>query len=155
MPYLENEELGDQVDDIQTVNRENVKAELQKSKVTVLSVFAPRCHGCSQVEPQLASVKKHLASEFYNKVEVVKMDINNEVFFLKNVSKTPSFLIYEKKGNYFWDLDMKFNEPLSEAEIKSNANVIPRSEQGDALSEEDQLRQIMEVRLTEFIKKVI
>ena len=37
-------------------------------------------------------------------VQVVKMDIFNEVHFLKNVEKTPSFLLHEKKGNYFWDL---------------------------------------------------
>ena len=32
------------------------------------------------------------------------MDIFNEVHFLKHVEKTPSFLLHEKKGNYFWDV---------------------------------------------------
>ena len=40
----------------------------------------------------------------HRKVSVVKMDIQNEVHFLKNIEKTPSFLLHEKKGNYFWDL---------------------------------------------------
>lgn len=40
----------------------------------------------------------------HKKVQVVKMDIHNEVHFLKHIEKTPSFLVHEKKGNYFWDL---------------------------------------------------
>ena len=32
------------------------------------------------------------------------MDIFNEVHFLKHVEKTPSFLLHERKGNYFWDI---------------------------------------------------
>lgn len=40
----------------------------------------------------------------HKRVNVVKMDIFNEVHFLKKVEKTPSFLLHEKKGNYFWDL---------------------------------------------------
>ena len=44
------------------------------------------------------------------------MDIRNEISFLKQVDKTPSFLVYEHKGNFFWDLDMKFGESLSREE---------------------------------------
>ena len=44
------------------------------------------------------------------------MDIRNEIHFLKQVDKTPSFLIHEKKGNNFWDLDMKFGEKLTRRE---------------------------------------
>ena len=50
------------------------------------------------------------------------MDIRNEIHFLKQIDKTPSFLIYEKKDNNFWDLDMKFGEPLTTEERKSITN---------------------------------
>ena len=39
------------------------------------------------------------------------MDLLNEVHFLKNIEKTPSFLVCDKKGN-FWDIDMQFDKPL-------------------------------------------
>lgn len=32
------------------------------------------------------------------------IDIHNEVHFLKHIDRTPSFLLHEKKGDYFWDL---------------------------------------------------
>ena len=50
------------------------------------------------------------------------MDIRNEIHFLKQIDKTPSFLIYEKRDNNFWDLDMKFGEPLTTEERKSITN---------------------------------
>ena len=49
----------------------------------------------------------------HSKVGVVKMDIFNEVHFLKNVEKTPSFLLHEKKGNYFWDLSTSDFEEIT------------------------------------------
>ena len=62
-------------------------------------------------------MKKHLQQEHgRSEIDVVKMDIRNETHFLKQIDKTPSFLIYERKGNYFWDLDMKFGEPLTRKE---------------------------------------
>ena len=40
----------------------------------------------------------------YTSVGLFTMDIMNETHFIKNVEKTPSFLLFEKKGGYFWDL---------------------------------------------------
>jgi hypothetical protein len=41
------------------------------------------------------------------------MDMKNEVHFLQNVEKTPSFIVYEQKKGYFWGVDIMPNEPLT------------------------------------------
>ena len=38
------------------------------------------------------------------------MNILNEVHFLKNVEKTPTFIITD--GDSFFEMDMEFNKPL-------------------------------------------
>ena len=53
-----------------------------------------------------------------DKVDVVKMDINNEVHFLKNVTKTPSFIVHERRDDNFWDIDMMFDKDLTDDERK-------------------------------------
>ena len=35
---------------------------------------------------------------------------------MKNVEKTPSFIIHEKKGNVFWDIDAMIDTPLGQKE---------------------------------------
>ena len=44
------------------------------------------------------------------------MDINNEVHFLSKVEKTPSFLVYHKKFDTYFDLNIDFTSPMSEEE---------------------------------------
>ena len=41
------------------------------------------------------------------------MDRQNEVHFLQNIDKTPSFIVYEQKKGYFWGVDIMPNEPLT------------------------------------------
>jgi hypothetical protein len=43
------------------------------------------------------------------KCQLVKMDIRNEVHFLAHVDRTPSFLVYSKKDNAFFDLNLDFS----------------------------------------------
>lgn len=40
------------------------------------------------------------------------MDINNEVHFLSQVDKTPTFLVYKKKYDAFFDLNLDFEKTL-------------------------------------------
>jgi len=44
---------------------------------------------------------------------LVTIDTNNEVFFLKHVEKTPAILVYEKKGDNFWEVDPMLGQPLT------------------------------------------
>jgi hypothetical protein len=88
---------------------------------------------------------------------VVKIDINNEVLFLKQLEKTPSFVIYQKKGNYFWDLDLKLSQELSEEERKKY-NEIKKTLQVDSMSKPEEqsetdkyLQEVIEWRSTDFI----
>jgi hypothetical protein len=39
---------------------------------------------------------------------VARIDISNEVHFLTNVTKTPSFLVYDRKRQAFFDVDLDF-----------------------------------------------
>ncbi len=41
----------------------------------------------------------------------MKMDINNEAHFLAKVNKTPSFLVYKRKYDSFFDLNIEFTKP--------------------------------------------
>ena len=43
---------------------------------------------------------------------MLKLDINNEVHFLKDVEKTPSFVLYQRKGGNFWNIDVMLDNPL-------------------------------------------
>lgn len=42
------------------------------------------------------------------------MDVNNEAHFLAKVNKTPSFLIYNRKYDAFFDLNIDFTRPKQE-----------------------------------------
>jgi len=44
----------------------------------------------------------------------MKMDIKNEAHFLKNIERTPSFIVYQKKGGNFWNVDVMLETPLGE-----------------------------------------
>jgi hypothetical protein len=44
-------------------------------------------------------------------VQLVKMDVNNEAHFLAKVNKTPSFLVYKRKYDSFFDLNLEFTKP--------------------------------------------
>ena len=102
---VENQEAAYDGPRVRTINRENFKDLLNENKLTVIAVFARKCSACKEIEPKLAALQKQLIEEVgHKKVGVVKMDIFNEVHFLKQVDRTPSFLLHEKKGNYFWDL---------------------------------------------------
>ena len=71
----------------------------------------------------LPQLKRHLEKQYgSSNIDVLKIDIRNEVHFLKQIDKTPSFLVYERKGNNFWDLDMKFSDPLTPEEKRIAIN---------------------------------
>ena len=113
-PYLEcsaceevkvGEKGEEALETIKQINQQNFAKVLNQNKLTVIAVFARKCQGCRELEPQLPALKRMLEEEIGHKnVGVVKMDIFNEVHFLKHVEKTPSFLLHERKGNFFWDL---------------------------------------------------
>jgi len=42
------------------------------------------------------------------------MDVLNEVSFLKNIEKTPSFLVYSRKRKTFTPVEMKLNGQIDE-----------------------------------------
>ena len=46
------------------------------------------------------------------------MDINNEVHFLTKVEKTPSFLVYNKKFDAFFDLNIDFAKDSAEVKLE-------------------------------------
>lgn len=87
------------------INRENFKQTLGENKLTVIAVFARKCSACRELEPKLSQLQRMLKEEVgHSKVGVAKVDIFNEVHFLKHVEKTPTFLLHEKKGDLFWDV---------------------------------------------------
>ena len=43
------------------------------------------------------------------------MDVNNEAHFLAKVNKTPSFLVYKRKYDAFFDLNIDFSRQKEEA----------------------------------------
>ena len=68
-------------------------------------MFSRKCQACKEIEPKLPTLKRSLEEELGSKkIGLYKMDILNEVHFLKSVQKTPSFLLHEKKGDLFWDI---------------------------------------------------
>lgn len=90
---------------IKQLNRENFKSVLDGNQISVIAVFAKRCPACRELEPKLPQLQRMLEEEVGTKnVGVCTIDIHNETHFLKQVDKTPSFLLHEKKGNFFWDL---------------------------------------------------
>lgn len=48
--------------------------------------------------------------------QIVRMNLLNEVHFLKKVEKTPSFIITD--GDSFFDIDMQFNQALGTEQDK-------------------------------------
>lgn len=71
------------------------------------------------------------------------MDINNEVHFLTNVNKTPSFIVYDNKRESFFDVKLDFTE---------------RTDSSDSYAEEDRdraiLKAVLDKGLVEFIMKL-
>jgi hypothetical protein len=70
------------------------------------------------------------------------MNINNEAHFLKDVEKTPCFVLYQRKGGNYWVIDVMLDTPL---ETKDG---YPDFEQ---LNEQEQLRAIVSKRVSDFI----
>jgi hypothetical protein len=64
--------------------------------MTVVVVGSQRCQGCRQIEPHLAHLQRQIKLEFGDAANLVQIDTNNEVFFLKHVERTPAILVYEK-----------------------------------------------------------
>ena len=101
------------------VNGSNCKEVFSKSKQTVIYVSKPRCFGCKEIEPLLSHLNQSLLRKFNNaEVQLVKMDINNEVHFLTKVEKTPSFLVYNKKFDAFFDLNIDFSKDSGEVKLE-------------------------------------
>lgn len=57
------------------------------------------------------------------------MDVRNEVAFLAEVSKTPSFLLYNKKTGQVTDMDLQLDQPLTDTEGCPNFADLNESEQ--------------------------
>ena len=49
-----------------------------------------------------------------SRVQLVKMDIQNEAHFLKDIDRTPAFIVYQKKGGNFWAVDIMIDTPLTD-----------------------------------------
>ena len=123
---------------ISEISRSNYREVIKESKkATLIAIFANQCHGCQQVEPLLPKIKKALDEEIgSDKVQVVTMDINNEVHFLKNVERTPSFIVHDKRSNNFWELDMEFGKQLTNDERKEAGFYTEEMKQEQRLDEE-------------------
>ena len=70
------------------------------------------------------------------------MNILNEVSFLKNIEKTPSFILLEKDGSYR-EIEMSFNQKLGSEEDVINGWEGPAPEMTD---ESTYLSEIMKFR---------
>lgn len=80
-----------------------------------------------------------------SKIELVKMDINNEAHFLRNIEKTPSFIIYHRSAENFWGVDLMLGQPLSKDEGYPDF---------DQMEEGEQVRAILCHRVSDFIKRL-
>ena len=84
-----------------TVSRDNYAALLKKEPYTVIEVFSRKCPGCRRIEPLLPGLGARIKEQ---RGQLVRMNVLNEVSFLKNVDKTPSFLVYSRKKGTFTPL---------------------------------------------------
>jgi len=109
--HLESEDaLDDPSSSVKTVNGKTVAKALAGSDLTLLIVSSAKCHGCKSLEPLMPWLSGRLRASTNKDVQVVRMDISNEVHFLTNVTKTPSFLIYDRKREAFFDVDLDFTQ---------------------------------------------
>ena len=73
------------------------------------------------------------------------MDVRNEVPFLSEISKTPSFLLYNRKSGLVTELDLQLDQPLTGDEGH------PQFAQ---LNESEQLRALLVERTCALVEKL-
>lgn len=83
------------------VNQSNYKEFFDKQRFSVLEVYGTKCAGCKQVEPLLTTLQQNLG------VPVAKIDILNEVPFLADIERTPTFLIFDSKKTRFHEVNLE------------------------------------------------
>ena len=85
-----------------TLNAQSYQQALKSSPYTLIEVFSKKCPGCRRIDPLMPKLQSRLKDTKGG--ELVRMDVLNEVSFLKNVDKTPSFLVYSRKRGTFTPL---------------------------------------------------
>ncbi|CDW83935.1 UNKNOWN [Stylonychia lemnae] len=114
-PHLESDQSKQtELDIVPKLNRENYKQQLNQKEVSIIEVYANNCPGCKKVDSIMSNLKSKLESESKSSQQLVKMNALNEVGFLKDIEKTPSFLVYSKKKNSFVQVDTS---------VKANDNI--------------------------------
>lgn len=102
-PYLENDtHMSGSIEGIPTLNRDNYQSLLGQRDVTVIEVFSKKCPGCKRIDPLMPSLKERLQKD---NIQLARIDVLNEVGFLKNIEKTPTFLVYSRKRKAFKIVD--------------------------------------------------
>ncbi|TNV85361.1 hypothetical protein FGO68_gene3696 [Halteria grandinella] len=135
-PHFESSISQNQgIEGIQEVNRENYSNIFKNKEYTVVEVYAKRCPGCKHIDPIIPSIKERLDEK---KTQLVRVDVLNEVPFLKNIDKTPSFLLFNRrKGTY----------TLVDTQTKT------KEEQDELYEDKEKLIQVLVSRINEAIKK--
>lgn len=109
-------------------------------------IQSDKCHGCLQVEPHLNAMLTTVSGDVgSDRVQLLKMDIQNECHFLKDIEGTPKFIIYQRKGGNYWLVDLLMDEPLTAKDG------FPDFEK---LNESEQIRAIVTKRVSDFIKNL-
>lgn len=71
----------------------------------MLIVGAPKCVGCREFERWHEHLQGRLENEFGTQIQLRLIDVRNELHFLRDIEKTPAFVVHERRGNFFWDVD--------------------------------------------------
>eukprot|EP00347_Sterkiella_histriomuscorum_P001728 403370913 len=107
-PYLESDQANQiQEFGIPTLNRENYKQLLASKDITIIEVFANKCPACRKIDTIMPTLRDQLESK---STQITRINVFNEVSFLKDIDKTPCFLVYNKKKGSFILVDSKVNE---------------------------------------------
>lgn len=94
---MESQAIDDHaIEGILSLNRDNYEHILKQSVHTVIEVYSKKCPGCKRLDPIMPALQRALPQ-----AQVVRMDALNEVSFLKNVDKTPTFLVYSRSSGKF------------------------------------------------------
>lgn len=102
-PHLETDTSADKSEEsVRTLNTLNYQQALKTHAYTLVEVYSKKCPGCRRIDPLMPKLQSRLKDTKGG--ELVRMDVLNEVSFLKNVDKTPSFLVYSRKRGTFTPL---------------------------------------------------
>ena len=114
-PYLESDPNPHlyEIPGIPTITRDTYSKFLTTNDYTLIEVYSTKCPGCKRLDPLLLPLKDTIQNST-KKVQLVRMDILNEVGFLKDVDKTPQFILYDKKKATYSLISTKLPEGSSE-----------------------------------------